>query len=283
MRYNCLSCLKHAMTFVLVAAAAGSLSGCAYDSTATHSPTGESSRRVIPLKEISPEQGQAFLSKLGFGEISITSERDALVVRGAPGDLYRAAVVMDLVDTRDEFCIAPLASVSDAATVPANSRTAAALGGIAIGTFANPPQPGERTRAIIDVHGSWVVAVVPVRIQKDLLAFIKSSLAAPQQTTAAPVAQEMPDESSPAQAAVSDSNETADASSTQTASSVPAAASPRGTTGRDDRTAGDRDCDLSRRHNQSVDGAQRLCFCGVPAGKWGVVAVPCQAGDQADV
>jgi hypothetical protein len=36
---------------------------------------------------------------------------------------------------------------------------------VAIGTFANPPQAGERMRAIIDIHGESVVAIVPAHDQ----------------------------------------------------------------------------------------------------------------------
>jgi type II secretory pathway component GspD/PulD (secretin) len=220
MRYDCLSRLTHALTFVLVAAAAGSLCGCALQSSATDGSAGRKDQRIIALKELSPEHGQALLSKLGLGDTSITPERDGIVVRGAPADLYRAGVVMDLVDTRDEFCIEPLASESDAAAIPANSRTAAALGDISIGTFANPPQAGERTRAIIDVHGSWVVAVVPARIREDLLAFIRSANAAPEQTSASPAVRETPDGSRIAESAGPDANEAAVDSAEQTASEV---------------------------------------------------------------
>lgn len=220
MRNSRLSRLTHVVTFVLVVATAGSLCGCVHQSATMDSAAGRKGQRVIVLKELSPERGQAFLSKLGFGDTSITPERDGIVVRGAPADLYRAGVVMDLVDTRDEFCIEPLASESDAAAIPANSRTAAALGDVSIGTFANPPQAGERTRAIIDVHGSWVVAIVPARIQKELLAFIRSANAAPEPTSATPAAQETPDRSLPPESAVPDANETANESSGQTASEV---------------------------------------------------------------
>lgn len=220
MRNHCLFRLKHAMTSILVAGAAGSLCGCAYESAVTSPPGGGNSQRVIPVKEISPERGQAFLSKLGFANTSITSAHDAVVVRGTPSDLYRAGVLMDLVDTREEYCVEPLASVSDAATIPANSRTAAALGDIAIGTFTTPPQPGERTRAILDVHGSWVVAIVPIRIQKDLLAFIRSSHAAAGQIPATAAVQEPPEASSSTKPAISDSNETP-ITSQQAASDAP--------------------------------------------------------------
>ncbi|MGE5295213.1 MAG: secretin N-terminal domain-containing protein [Solirubrobacterales bacterium] len=183
--------LKYGMRFILLATAAGLLCGCAIDSAETNNPADDGGRRVITLKEISPQKAQSYLSSLRLGETSAAPEGNAVVVRGAASDLYRAGVLLDLVDTREEFCIEPLTSASNAASLPANSRTAEALGNIAIGTFADPPQPGERTRAIIDVHGSFVVAVIPVRVQKDFLAFLKSSVAVTpsQQTTATPAPQ----------------------------------------------------------------------------------------------
>jgi len=181
MKHIYLSRLKYAMRFILLAAAAGLFSGCAYDSAATDSHIGAGEQRVFTPREISPQQAEVFLSALDLGVTTVVPKGSTVAVRGSASDLYRAGVLMDLVDTREEFCIETLASASRARTVPANGRTAAAVGDITIGTFANPPQHGERTRAIIDIHGSSVVAIVPTRIRDDLLAFVRSAAASPRQ------------------------------------------------------------------------------------------------------
>jgi len=167
--------LKRSMESTFLLIAVGMLCGCAYDTTAMDGRLGGSRRQVIVLKEILPQYGQVFLTRLKLGDASVSPKGNALIVRGTPSDVYRAAVLMDLVDTREEFCIETLAYAWDAGALPSNARTAEALGGISIGTFANPPQGGERTRAIIDVHGTCVVAIIPTRIRKELLAFLASS------------------------------------------------------------------------------------------------------------
>jgi general secretion pathway protein D len=218
MEYICLSRLNNAVKSILILAAVGVLCGCAYDSDATDSRLRDSAQRVIDLKEITPEQGQAFLAELGLGETSVATKGNAVVVRGTPSDLYRAGVLLDLVDTREEFCVETVASASNVGTLPSNTRIAEALGDIAIGTFANPPQPGERTRAIIDIHGSSVIAIMPARIQRNLLAFIKAIASAPQQNTAMTAPHEVREETA---SKIADNNEPSSTSLNLTASPVP--------------------------------------------------------------
>ena len=165
--------MRDSILAILLATAVVMLCGCSPGPAPVSDSVELGGQRIFDLKEITLQQGHAYLSELGFDEISVVPGRNAIAVRGSPSDLYRAGVLMDLVDTRDEFLIETLAPAAKAGTVPANSRTAAALGDIAIGTFANPPLRGERTRAIIDIHGPSVVAIIPARIQRDLLAFVE--------------------------------------------------------------------------------------------------------------
>jgi len=136
-------------------------------------------QRVFALKEITPQRGQALLSELGLGTASIVPDRRAVAVSGSANDLQRAGVLLDLVDTKEEFLIETLAPLSNARTIPTNVQIAAALGGIAIGTFTQPPQHSEHTRAIIDIHGQSVVAIIPARLQRQLLAFVTLGVAGP--------------------------------------------------------------------------------------------------------
>jgi type II secretory pathway component GspD/PulD (secretin) len=158
------------LCLVLVALAA---SGCSQGPGQVSEQAAFSEQKVFDLKEITPERGKALLSELGLGTACVLPGRNAVSVTGSASDLYRAAVLLDLVDTRGEFLIETLAPVSEARIVPMNAQIAEAFGNVAIGTFANPPQAGERMRAIIDIHGESVVAIIPARIHRELVAFVK--------------------------------------------------------------------------------------------------------------
>ncbi|HNU31703.1 MAG TPA: secretin N-terminal domain-containing protein [Sedimentisphaerales bacterium] len=130
-------------------------------------------QKTFALREITPQQAIGVLSELGLGVALISPDSDDIVVTGSAADLYRAGVVLDLVDTRDAYLIETLAPVSDARAVPTNGQIATALGNVVVGTFASPPQTGERGRAIIDIHGESVIAIIPARTQRELLAFVE--------------------------------------------------------------------------------------------------------------
>ncbi|MBM4027347.1 MAG: hypothetical protein FJ280_18365 [Planctomycetes bacterium] len=119
------------------------------------------SGRIVPLTHISPERGREFLSRLKIATASRLGTTQALLVTAEPGELRKALAVLDLVDTRTEFDIQELGA---AATIvlPEPAQMASAVGGVAIGTFANPPQDRAKMRAIVDVHNGMVVAVAPI-------------------------------------------------------------------------------------------------------------------------
>ena len=141
----------------------------------TQIPVGPGEQRTFELKEIAPEQAKDLLTQLALGTISIVPDRNAIAVIGSASDVYRASVALDLVDTRERYRVETLASVSEAESVPANDHIAEVLGGVQIGTFAHPPQGGDRVRALIDVHGESIVAIIPARIQRELLDSVEST------------------------------------------------------------------------------------------------------------
>jgi hypothetical protein len=149
------------------------LCGCAQEQTGVSGPVVPGERRVFELREIAAGKAEGFLSELGLGAACVAADGNAVAVTGSVGDLYRAGVLLELVDTRDEFVIETLAPVAEARSIPTNSQIADALGGITVGTFANPPKAGEHTRAIIDIHGNSVVAILPARIHRELVAFVR--------------------------------------------------------------------------------------------------------------
>jgi hypothetical protein len=149
------------------------LCGCSHTPSAVSDRAISDGRKVFELREITPEQACAFLSKLSLGTTSILPGRNAVAVTGSVSDLHRAAIFLALMDTRTPYVVEALAPVAQARTIPSNERIAEAVGGVAIGTFANPPDKGERQRAIIDIHGASVVAVIPAAVSRELLAFVQ--------------------------------------------------------------------------------------------------------------
>jgi len=148
------------------------LCGCSHGPGAADAPAGLGGQKVFDLKEITPERATAILSDLSITQAAMVPGRNAVSVTGTAGDLYRAGVVLELVDTREEFVVETLVPVSQARVIPMNAQIAEAIGGVAIGTFPNPPQAGERLRAIIDMHGQSVIAIVPACIHHELVAFV---------------------------------------------------------------------------------------------------------------
>lgn len=147
-------------------------SGCSHVPTGPSTRPSPGERKIFFLREIAPEQGQSFLSQLGLGTVSVRLARNTVIVTGSAADLQKAHAVLDLVDTKDQFVIETLVPVSAARTIPANDKISEALGDIAIGTFASPPQPGKSARAIIDIQNESVIAVIPIQFHRRLLALV---------------------------------------------------------------------------------------------------------------
>ena len=199
MKPSFFSCMDRAARRLLVVTAVMMLCGCGTvppaSRTASEDPNqapasrsdqvASAEQKVFDLQEITPQQGQAYLLLLGIGTTSAVPGHSAVAVSGSADDLYKAGVLLDLVDTKEAFLVETLAPLSKARTVPTNAQIAAALGRVAVGTFAHPPQRGEPTRAIIDIHRQSVVAIIPARIRKQLLDLVASGAIGPRPTTQA--------------------------------------------------------------------------------------------------
>jgi type II secretory pathway component GspD/PulD (secretin) len=123
--------------------------------------TARGTARVITLTNISAERGREFLNRLKIATASKLPGRNALLVTAEPNDLQKAVAVLNLVDTRTEFDIKDLGPASGR-QIPSSAQIANAVGGISIGTFANPPQDKAKMKAIVDVHNGAVVVIAPV-------------------------------------------------------------------------------------------------------------------------
>jgi general secretion pathway protein D len=124
-------------------------------------PSSTTRHEVIPLTNISPERGREFLGRLKIGTASRLPGSKALLVTAEPSELQKAVAILNLVDTRTEYDIKELGPAS-AIPVPSSSQIASVVGGVSIGTFANPPRDKTKMRAIVDVHNGTIVAIAPV-------------------------------------------------------------------------------------------------------------------------
>jgi type II secretory pathway component GspD/PulD (secretin) len=166
--------IMHSMRVLCLLLTAILFSGCSHAPVSQKTQPSSKEQKTFFLQEISPVQAKVFLMQLGMAEVSISLKKNAVILNGSTEELQKASVILDLVDMKDRYVIETLAPLSDARTIPANNRIASALGDISIGTFTNPPERDKHARAIIDIHGDSVVAIIPVRYRQDMLAFIKS-------------------------------------------------------------------------------------------------------------
>jgi len=131
------------------------------------SRSAEASRvfRIITLKHISTKQGREYLSQIGIGPASALSGSPSLLVTGKPEDVARAKVMLDVVDSPQEFAVKVMGSSLKAEILPSSEAISEKAGGVAVGTFSSPPK--ESGGAIVDVHnGSLVIIAQASRIER---------------------------------------------------------------------------------------------------------------------
>lgn len=131
-------------------------------------PSGTLDYKMATLSYITPERGRELLTKLGMGTVSRMPGTNSLLVTGEAGELRKALAVLAIVDAPQQYDIAQLGRTTSASALPANERIADAVGNITIGTFANPPRGIEKAKALIDVHGGFVVAIAPIFQLQDI-------------------------------------------------------------------------------------------------------------------
>ena len=131
-------------------------------------PSGTLDYKMVTLSYITPERGRELLTKLGMGTVSRMPGTNSLLVTGEAGELRKTLVVLAIVDAPQQYDIAQLGRTTSASALPGNDRIADAVGNITIGTFANPPRGIEKAKALIDVHGGFVVAIAPIFQLQDI-------------------------------------------------------------------------------------------------------------------
>jgi type II secretory pathway component GspD/PulD (secretin) len=143
---------------------------CGCHSTGPQSPSAKQEQRAFTLQTIAPEQAVAILSDLELGMAIRASEPNTLLVGGLPGVVEKAGIILSLIDANEPFVVQALAPATQVRTLPSNDQFAEAIQDIAIGTFANPPAPGQMPRALIDICGESVVAIAPARLWPEIRA-----------------------------------------------------------------------------------------------------------------
>jgi hypothetical protein len=151
------------------------LAGCG-GSPATPRPAAGLQIAEFMLREITPERAEEILAPLELGTITPVPDASAIRVSASPEDIRKAQVMLDLVDSREPYLIETLAHAAEVRAVPTNAEIARSLGNLAIGTFAAPPPPGEKARAIIDIHRGQIVGMVPMSLHRELTAFLELGL-----------------------------------------------------------------------------------------------------------
>jgi type II secretory pathway component GspD/PulD (secretin) len=123
------------------------------------------------LRHLDSEQCNVFLAPLGLEKIRyipVVTGYNLLWMSGTPGQLNKADLVLDVVDSPEDYCIETLGPASGLRTLPSHEQIETALGDISVGTFSEPPVTGAGTRAIIDAQGDSIVAFLPVRYRDRL-------------------------------------------------------------------------------------------------------------------
>ena len=82
-----------------------------------------------------------FLGVLHLEKVTYAPQGAAKIVSlwGTPAQIERAAAVLKVVDSAEDYCVENLGPASIVRTLPANTVLAMGLGGIDIGTFSEPP------------------------------------------------------------------------------------------------------------------------------------------------
>ncbi len=177
------SCLCHAgkaaahlslRRAALALLAALMLHGCAPGPTHVVEQTIAGEQRIVVPRAIEVQRALALLSQLDPSGVFISPQGNALVLVGPADQLARMETVLDLIDSPEPYVIETIAPVSAARAVPTNRQSEGLLGDVDIGTFTNPPVSTGRPGAIIDIHGPFLVAIVPARLHSALLAVVRS-------------------------------------------------------------------------------------------------------------
>jgi len=128
--------------------------------------------KIFTLKHISAERGKKYLAQVGIGTVSQLPGASAILVTAQNGELTKAMAILKLVDAEEEFAIKAVLPASEVESLPSYEQIAAKVGDISVGSFSNPPKDAAKTKAIIDVHNKFVIAVAPVSLLEKIVSAV---------------------------------------------------------------------------------------------------------------
>ena len=133
--------------------------------------------KFVALKNISVQQGRRYLAQLVAATVTDFATTPTLLVSGEPSEVAKAVIILDLVDSPEQFVIKEILPISAARNMPSNDQIASKLHpsltrGVSIGSFSNPPSKDASTRAIIDIHNDAVVAIAPAKFLERIVSVV---------------------------------------------------------------------------------------------------------------
>ena len=126
--------------------------------------------RAFLLRYISPQKAKQFLADVNITNTSQLNDSNTLLVTAAPDTLLKAAALLTLVDSREEYAVKVLLPASEANQMPSLDAMAAEIGKISIGTFFNIPG-GVGYKAIVGTHEDMLIAVAPVAVMDKFIEY----------------------------------------------------------------------------------------------------------------
>ncbi|KPK43599.1 MAG: hypothetical protein AMJ65_05340 [Phycisphaerae bacterium SG8_4] len=132
---------------------------------------------LINLENISGEQGKEYLAKLVAATVTHYPGTAMLLVSGEPGEVAKAAIILDLVDSQEQYVVQAILPLSAARNMPSNDQIASKLHpsltrGVSIGSLSKAPRRDASTRAIIDIHNDAVVAIAPAELLERIVSAV---------------------------------------------------------------------------------------------------------------
>ncbi|MBN1457191.1 MAG: hypothetical protein JW912_05005 [Sedimentisphaerales bacterium] len=116
--------------------------------------------RLYKLKHISATDAGMFLVDLKIGnQIMVMSDNSMMISSDVPSDLVKASNILELIDSQEPFVLRTIAQISDFQTIPSSEQIEEKIPYMSIGTFKAAPSDDSKPKAIVDVHGTDLIAI----------------------------------------------------------------------------------------------------------------------------
>ncbi len=130
--------------------------------------------RLYKLRHIAAKDAGRFLADMNIGnQIKIMSNNSMMISSDDPADLTRASSILELIDSRDPYTMEVLTDSPNFEKIPSIEKIEAKLAYLSVGTFRNPPSDKTKKLAIIDMHGTKLIAIAPPEYIQNIKEIIK--------------------------------------------------------------------------------------------------------------